>query len=115
MADPGGATQAVAPPIGLEKKISGERNNFIWLWFICLTANLYLFILRIKHNGLQWAVTIHSVVLVLSKIKVLLQIVLGTRPITLYSERTSSRTHTCQYGIILYYHICGAQYSDVTH
>ena len=37
--------------------------------------------------------TIHSVVLVLSKIKVLLQILLGTRPITPYSERTVAHTH----------------------
>ena len=41
----------------------------------------------------KWAMTIHSVALVLSKIKVLLQTLLGTRPITLYSERTVAHTH----------------------
>ena len=56
--------------------------------------------MKIEHNG-QWAMTIHSVTLVLSKIKVLLQTLLGTRPTTLYSEGTVA--HTCQYDIILYY------------
>ena len=54
------------------------------------------FILRITRNG-QWAMTIHSVTLVLLKIEVLIQkAILGTRPFTLYSERlqwTHSRTH----------------------
>ena len=43
--------------------------------------------------------TIHSVTLVLSKIEVLLQTLLGTRPITLYSERTVAHT---QVSMILY-------------
>ena len=55
--------------------------------------------MRIKHNG-QWAMTIHSVTLVLSKITVLLQTLLGTHPITLYSERTVTHTHV---SMILYF------------
>ena len=41
----------------------------------------------------QRAMTIHSVTLVLVKIEVLIQTLLGTRPSTLYSERTVAHTH----------------------
>ena len=60
--------------------------------------------------------TIHYVTLVLLKIEVLIQTSLGTRPFTLYSERTVA--HTCQYDnyYTLLIHMCVAQYSaDVTH
>ena len=49
-------------------------------------------------NG-QLAMTIHSVQLVLLKIEVLIQTLLGTHPLTLYTERTVA--HTYQYDIIL--------------
>ena len=48
----------------------------------------------------------------LLKIEVLIQTLLGTRPLTQVNrERTVA--HTCQYDTL--FHICVAQYSDVTH
>ena len=55
--------------------------------------------------------TIHSVMLVLSKINVLLQILRDTRPITLYSERTVANTHV---SMVLYFIITYVVHSNLT-
>ena len=54
--------------------------------------------------------TIHSVTLVLFKIEVLIQTLLGTRPLIHTLQWTHSRTHMSVWYYTLLFHICVAQY-----